>query len=804
MLKPASSTNRGMAESRSDSNENDVTTLRERKIQVENVSGFPMEKKRKLLFSDDNYKPATKSNDHRSLSLLSLRKEGEDADRQEQWDESRLPNSEVEALLNMKMTKSSKYDVKGKTGQMMDYIKKLRDCIHQFLLAETQHDHDLNQLNHELQEQQRKHEQAVFDINLERRKLEEEFVQLKQRSYTLEGELETANAEKENLLIMHEKDLRAIQTAEDEKPRLAIEIDKLKHEVSMSNEQVKSLNDNNKLLAEYNVNLQSYNNKLQRDAANAAEQNMQTKQEKACIMETLKTVQCDAVALQAQIEKTKESALEGIKQRASLIERLERVRAELQCTLEERTHCRGQIQALKEGNARFRDCTGKSECEIEILTRKAIALEESYLHQREEINSLHQQLDIANEKLQMANASLAHLKREETGCKSKIEALQCRLTESEHQLHEGELLRRKLHNTIQELKGNIRVFCRVRPMLPDDDWSLSDYPVVQYPTSTDSEAHNIELVQPQHGQKYTFSFDKVFGPEITQEDVFVDISQLVQSALDGYKVCIFAYGQTGSGKTYTMLGQPEDSHHKGLIPRSLEQIFTSSLTLHAQGWNFKMQASMLEIYNESIRDLLASHRPNSHDTGRQHVVKHDVNGNTFISDLTIVEVKTWEEVSSLLKQAAQSRHVGRTAMNEQSSRSHCVFSLRISGLNENTEQRVHGVLNLIDLAGSERLSRSGATGERLKETQAINKSLSSLGDVIMAIANKEQHIPYRNSKLTYLLQPCLGGDSKTLMFVNISPDPKSFGESLCSLRFASKVNTCQIGVPRRQTHSRVL
>lgn len=327
MLKPASSTNRGMAESRSDSNENDVTTLRERKIQVENVSGFPMEKKRKLLFSDDNYKPATKSNDHRSLSLLSLRKEGEDADRQEQWDESRLPNSEVEALLNMKMTKSSKYDVKGKTGQMMDYIKKLRDCIHQFLLAETQYDHDLNQLNHELQEQERKHEQAVFDINLERRKIEEEFVQLKQRSYTLEGELETANAEKENLLVMHEKDLRAIQTAEDEKPRLAIEIDKLKHEVSMSNEQVKSLNDNNKFLAEYNVNLQSYNNKLQRDAANAAEQNMQTKQEKACIMETLKTVQCDAVALQAQIEKTKESALEGTKQRASLIERLERVRA---------------------------------------------------------------------------------------------------------------------------------------------------------------------------------------------------------------------------------------------------------------------------------------------------------------------------------------------------------------------------------------------------------------------------------------------------------------------------------------------
>nr|Q7Y1C8.2 RecName: Full=Kinesin-like protein KIN-14G [Oryza sativa Japonica Group] len=350
---------------------------------------------------------------------------------------------------------------------------------------------------------------------------------------------------------------------------------------------------------------------------------------------------------------------------------------------------------------------------------------------------------------------------------------------------------------LQELKGNIRVFCRVRPLLPNESGAVA------YPKSGENLGRGIELTH--NGQMYFFTFDKVFEQSTSQEDVFIEISHLVQSALDGYKVCIFAYGQTGSGKTYTMMGNPELHDQKGLIPRSLEQIFQTSQALISQGWKYKMQASMLEIYNEAICDLLATNHTTIQDGGAsKYSIKHDANGNTHVSDLIIVDVLSINEVSSLLKRAAQSRSVGRTQMNEESSRSHCVFTLRFFGVNEGTDQQVQGVLNLIDLAGSERLNKSGATGDRLKETQAINKSLSCLSDVIFSIAKKEEHVPFRNSKLTYLLQPCLGGDSKTLMFVNLSPEVSSTGESICSLRFAARVNSCEIGIPRRQTQVRSL
>eukprot|EP00274_Cyanoptyche_gloeocystis_P000968 CAMPEP_0196662440 /NCGR_PEP_ID=MMETSP1086-20130531/48716_1 /TAXON_ID=77921 /ORGANISM="Cyanoptyche gloeocystis , Strain SAG4.97" /LENGTH=255 /DNA_ID=CAMNT_0041997825 /DNA_START=64 /DNA_END=831 /DNA_ORIENTATION=+ len=238
-----------------------------------------------------------------------------------------------------------------------------------------------------------------------------------------------------------------------------------------------------------------------------------------------------------------------------------------------------------------------------------------------------------------------------------------------------------------------------------------------------------------------------------------------------------------------------ESTDRGMIPRAVEQIFITAADMQRSGWTFTIVASFLEIYNEQVKDLLCpegeSEKPKKYD------IKHDSKGNTIISELTLVEVSAPKDVFPLLKKAHRARSTAATNCNERSSRSHSVFRLQICGSNAESGDSTNGVLNLVDLAGSERLSISGATGDRLKETQAINKSLSCLGDVICALANKDAHIPYRNSKLTYLLQPALGGDAKTLMFLNVSPVHGSLNETLCSLRFAAKVNSCEIGVARR-------
>lgn len=349
-----------------------------------------------------------------------------------------------------------------------------------------------------------------------------------------------------------------------------------------------------------------------------------------------------------------------------------------------------------------------------------------------------------------------------------------------------ESLRRSLFNQVQELKGNIRVMCRVRPVGPSEPADgIAD---ISYP-DVDKEAKELVLLGPEEKSSLgtitrknnAFDFDRVFGPTSTNSEVYEEISQLVQSALDGYNVCIFAYGQTGAGKTHTM------SSADGMIPRATHQIYSSAKQLEEKGWEYNMSGSFIEVYNEDIHDLLGN--PREFDK-KKHEIKHDeARKQTSVTGLTKVPLDSEDAVVNMLKIADSNRSVAATKSNERSSRSHSVFILKLHGTNSTTGESSEGTLNLVDLAGSERLKSSGAEGDRMKETQNINKSLSCLGDVIGALgAGKEGgHIPYRNSKLTYLLQYSLGGNSKTLMFVMCSPLEAHVRETVTSLKFATKV-----------------
>eukprot|EP00607_Mallomonas_marina_P009445 CAMPEP_0182420570 /NCGR_PEP_ID=MMETSP1167-20130531/5475_1 /TAXON_ID=2988 /ORGANISM="Mallomonas Sp, Strain CCMP3275" /LENGTH=648 /DNA_ID=CAMNT_0024596713 /DNA_START=41 /DNA_END=1987 /DNA_ORIENTATION=- len=352
--------------------------------------------------------------------------------------------------------------------------------------------------------------------------------------------------------------------------------------------------------------------------------------------------------------------------------------------------------------------------------------------------------------------------------------------------------RKVLHNKILDLQGNIRVFCRVRPMVEVERKSGEGIEVTEFPTEEDL------IIQKDPSSKAKYEFDRVFAPGSSQGIVFENVKPTCLSVLDGYNVCIFAYGQTGSGKTFTMEGYGDE---KGISPRAINEIFDliGSMTLE---WSYQVNFSMLEIYNENIRDLLDS----TENAQKERLdIRQTAEGNV-VPGLTEVQVFSADQVLGLMADGQRNRAVGGHNMNALSSRSHMILTLSVKGrsLKDGGAQVSSGKLHLIDLAGSERVGKTDATGERLKEAQNINKSLSSLGDVIAALGGKSKggHVPYRNSKLTFLLQDSLGGNSKVLMFVNISPVAYNASESICSLNFASRCRNTELGQAKKNVETR--
>jgi kinesin family protein C1 len=395
-----------------------------------------------------------------------------------------------------------------------------------------------------------------------------------------------------------------------------------------------------------------------------------------------------------------------------------------------------QIQTMKAELERERKMTSDLRHNLDTASTNSVTLESTIRALKARIEFLEGGREEQSQAFEQCNQRMMDALAETEATKEK--------------LRREETLRRKLHNQVQELKGNIRVFCRVRPPLNSEPSSA--IATMQYPDESE-DAKEINIMGPEEKNSLgtvsrknnNFAFDRVFGPSTQNSEVFDEISQLVQSALDGYNVCIFCYGQTGSGKTHTMSSQD------GMIPLAVHQIYETAQSLEDKGWRYTMEGNFVEVYNENLNDLLGN--PDELDK-KKHEIRHDMQrGKTTITDINTVRLNSPEMVESILKSAAANRSVAATKANERSSRSHSVFILKLIGENHITGERSEGTLNLVDLAGSERLSHSGATGERLKETQNINRSLSSLGDVIAALGQGKDggHIPYRNSKVCFIL-----------------------------------------------------
>ncbi|KAJ8259643.1 hypothetical protein GJAV_G00171800 [Gymnothorax javanicus] len=285
-----------------------------------------------------------------------------------------------------------------------------------------------------------------------------------------------------------------------------------------------------------------------------------------------------------------------------------------------------------------------------------------------------------------------------------------------------------------------------------------------------------------------FTFDGAYSTHQSTEQMYNEIAYpLVEGVTEGYNGTIFAYGQTGSGKSFTMQGVADPPAQRGIIPRAFEHIFESIQC--AEDTKFLVRASYLEIYNEEIRDLLGT------ETKHKLELKEHPEHGVYVRDLSMHTVHSVGECERIMEQGWKNRSVGYTLMNKDSSRSHSIFSIHLEICNTDGSGEDHlraGKLNLVDLAGSERQSKTGATGERLREATKINLSLSALGNVISALVDgRSKHIPYRDSKLTRLLQDSLGGNTRTLMVACLSPADNNYEETLSTLRYANRAKSIQ-------------
>lgn len=340
-------------------------------------------------------------------------------------------------------------------------------------------------------------------------------------------------------------------------------------------------------------------------------------------------------------------------------------------------------------------------------------------------------------------------------------------------------LRVKYFNELEDMKGKIRVYVRCRPFA-EYEREKGNVQCVRFPDDTTVE---VDVLKGGKKESRQFTFDRMYDQRSTQEQIFEDTNNLLQSAFDGFNVCIFAYGQTGSGKTFTMTGTES---LPGITRRSISRLY-EIIDENKEEYITTVKSYMVEIYRDEIMDLFFRLQNKKNAVAPKLKIVKESNGLVSLKESVVVDILNPNHCLELFINGNNKRHTGATAMNAESSRSHLIFSLILTVTNRRTNAVKNGKISFIDLAGSERAGKTGATDERLKEAMAINKSLSALGNVISALSENSKNVPYRENVLTMLMQDSLGGNAKTLMFVNISPSDYNSDETHQSLQYASRV-----------------
>ena len=330
---------------------------------------------------------------------------------------------------------------------------------------------------------------------------------------------------------------------------------------------------------------------------------------------------------------------------------------------------------------------------------------------------------------------------------------------------------------LKDKSESVKVVMRCRPLTAKEMEEQRECIV-----NVDMDVGSIQVYNPQNIKELkSFTFDHTYDWRATQQLIFEQTAlPILESIMEGYNGTIFAYGQTGTGKTYTMEGNDNDTD-KGIIPRSIDWIFNNIKNYPAQ--QFLVRVSFVEIYNEEVRDLLSK-------TKRQKLNVREKDKVFYVENVTVIQAENSQMTLDIMKAGRVNRATGATKMNPGSSRSHSIFSITVESSTLDEQGEAHykvGKLNLVDLAGSERQSKTESTGERFIEATKINLSLTCLGSVInKLVSGKQQYIPYRDSKLTMLLQDSLGGNTKTVMIANIGPADYNYDETLNTLWYAQR------------------